>query len=112
MTTNTEIEEMIATSRHAYESAQTVIDAMHDGERIQIKDLAKTVGLALAMDPKEVLGFVSFFAHKTTSAYVTRGKNGGIIKGTRPVKVVKVKKPKKAVTEYVSLVDATDSPTV
>jgi len=89
---NADIETMTATSRRAYEAAQHVLDSMRDGERIQIKDLAKDVGLALAMDPKKVLGFVHHFAHHTSVAYVTRGKNGGIIKGIKPVKVKKAKK--------------------
>jgi hypothetical protein len=92
---NADIEAMTATSRQAFEAAQHVLDGMKDGERIQIKDLAKDVGLAMAMDPKQVLGFVHHFAHHTTVAYVTRGKNGGIIKGVKPIKVVKVKKVKK-----------------
>ena len=62
---------------------------MTEGDRIQIKQLAQTVGLAVAKDPKDVLGFVNHFAHHTSLAYVTRGKNGGIIKGVRPVRVVK-----------------------
>lgn len=95
---NADIEAMTATSRRAFEAAQTVLDGMKDGERIQIKDLAKDVGLALAMDPKLVLGFVHHFAHNTTVAYVTRGKNGGIIKGAKPIRVVKVKKAKKVDT--------------
>jgi hypothetical protein len=90
-----DIEDMVVTSRKAYEAAQHVINSMKDGDRIQIKDLAKDVGLALALDPKKVLGFVNHFAHNSHTAYVTRGKNGGIIKGVRPVKVVKPAKVKK-----------------
>lgn len=93
---NTDIEAMVANAKEAFEAAQHVIDGMKDGERIQIKDLAKDVGLALALDPKQVLGFVHHYAHNTTAAYVTRGKNGGVIKGVKPVKVVKVKKVKAA----------------
>lgn len=86
---NADIEAMTATARQAFEAAQTIIDGMKDGERVQIKDLAKDVGLALAQDPKQVLGFVNHFVHNTSAAYVTRGKNGGVIKGTKPAKVVK-----------------------
>jgi hypothetical protein len=92
---NADIEAMTATAKQAFEAAQNVVDSMKDRERIQIKDLAKDVGLALALDPKKVLGFVNHFAHHTSDAYVTRGKNGGLIKGARPVKVVKVKRVKK-----------------
>lgn len=99
MSTNTDIESMIAFSKQVFESAQQAIADMKDGERMQIKHLAQTVGLAVAKDPKEVLGFVNHFAHNTSMAYVTRGKNGGIIKGTKPARVVKAgKRQKKADT--------------
>ena len=92
--TNTDIETCVTVARQAFEAAQHVIDGMKDKERIQIKDLAKDVGLALALDPKQVLGFVNHFAHNNGSSYVTRGKNGGIIKGVKPVRIVKVSKKK------------------
>jgi hypothetical protein len=90
-----DIERMTAFSKQVFEAAQHTIEAMQDGERMQIKQLAQVVGLAVAKDPKEVLGFVNHFAHETSLAYVTRGKNGGIVKGTKTVKVVKVKRVKK-----------------
>lgn len=93
-TLNTDLETMVADARTTFQAAQHVIDTMKDGERIQIKDLAKDVGLALALDPKQVLGFVNHFAHHSGAAYVRRGKNGGIIKGIKPVKIVKVNKQK------------------
>ena len=93
---------MTAFSKQVFEAAQQAIESMQDGERIQIKQLAQVVGLAVAKDPKEVLGFVNHFAHDTSLAYVTRGKNGGIIKGTKPAKVVKAgKRQKKVVTDSV-----------
>lgn len=95
--TDIEIELMVTFSRQVFEAAQKTLAAMPDGGRIQIKDLAKTVGQSLSKDSKEVLGFVNHFVHRTTSAYVTRGKNGGIVKGTRPVKVVKAPKKVKDV---------------
>jgi hypothetical protein len=80
---------------------------MQDGQRIQIKDLAKDVGLALALDPKKVLGFVNHFAQNNPgTVYVTRGKNGGIIKGVKPVKVVKVKKVKQQAAVIAPVADA------
>lgn len=95
-TFNADMEAMVQQAKEAFWAAQNIIDGMKDGERIQIKDLAKDVGLALALDPKKVLGFVNHFAHNTSVAYVTRGKNGGIIKGVRPAKVVKPAKKVKA----------------
>lgn len=96
MSTNTDIEQMTAFSKQVFEAAQQAIEVMQDGDRIQIKQLAQSVGVAVARDPKDVLGFVNHFAHNTSLAYVTRGKNGGVIKGTKPVKVVKASRKVKA----------------
>lgn len=96
---------MMETVQQVFNAAQAAIESMAVGERIQIKELAQTVGLAVAMEPKHVLGFVNHFAHHTDIAYVTRGKNGGVIRGTRPAPSAKsAKKSKKTV--------ATDSATV
>ena len=74
------------------------------------KELAQAVGTAVTMEPKQVLGFVNHFAHNTDIAYVTRGKNGGIIRGTKPAKVVKVsKKAAKVAAADTSVVVADDS---
>lgn len=97
----TDIERMTAFSKQVFEAAQHALDSMQNGDRIQIKQLAQTVGLAVAKDPKDVLGFVNHFAHNTASAYVTRGKNGGLVKGPKLVKVVK--KSKKSKTDNVAL---------
>jgi len=66
-----------------FEATFAIIDSMENGERIQMKDLAQTVGLAVAMDPKLVINFVSHFVHNSDLAYVARGKNGGVIKGSK-----------------------------
>jgi hypothetical protein len=95
MSTNTDIQSMTETAKGIFEAANAVIVKMQDGERKQIKELAVDVGALVGMEPKRVLGFVNHFAHHTTIAYVTRGKNGGIIKGVKPVKVVKAKRAKK-----------------
>jgi hypothetical protein len=93
---NVQITSMLETVESIFNAAQTTIEGMQGGERMQIKELAQAVGLIVAMEPKHVLGFVNHFVHNTDIAYVTRGKNGGIIRGTRPVKVIKVKKVKVA----------------
>jgi hypothetical protein len=95
MSTNNDIERMTSFSKQVFEAAQQTIESMQDSERMQIKQLAQVVGLAVAKDPKDVLGFVNHFAHATSLAYVTRGKNGGIIKGIKPVRVIKVSKKQK-----------------
>ena len=97
MSTQNDVEQATTFSKRVYETAKQTIQSMQDGERMQIKELAKVVGQALSEDPKVVLGFVNYFAHRTGLAYVTRGKNGGIIRGTRPVKVVKAGKKQKKV---------------
>ncbi len=109
MSTNNDIESMTAFSKQVFESAQQVIETMKDGERMQIKQLAQVVGLAIAKDPKEVLGFVNHFAHNTSMAYVTRGKNGGIIKGVKSAKVVKSGKKKAAAATTVPASDTTSN---
>lgn len=90
------VQSMLETVEGIFNAAQTTVEAMSDGERMQIKELAQAVGLAVAMEPKQVLGFVNYYVHNTDSAYVTRGKNGGIIRGTKQPKQVKVKKVKAA----------------
>jgi hypothetical protein len=92
---NNNIKSMLETVERVFTAAQLVIDGMGDGDRVQIKELAQKVALSVSMEPKNVLGFVHHFAHNTDTAYVTRGKHGGIIKGTRPVKTDKPKKVKK-----------------
>jgi len=90
-----DVERSTEFANQVFAAAEHVIETMQDGERIQIKQLAQTVGLALTKDSKDVLGFVNHFAHDNGLSYVTRGKNGGIIRGTKPVKVVKVSKKTK-----------------
>lgn len=112
MSTQNDVELATTFSKRVYETAKQTIQSMQDGERMQIKELAKVVGQALSEDPKVVLGFVNYFAHRTGLAYVTRGKNGGIIRGTRPVKVVKAGKKQKK-TDVSTATDTTvDTSTV
>lgn len=92
---NANIQTMMETVERIFNASHTVLSAMSEGSRTQIKDLAEKVGLAVSMEPKHVLGFVNHFVHHTDVAYVTRGKHGGIIRGARPVKVEKPKKAKK-----------------
>lgn len=89
---------MLEPVENIFKAAQAALEDLKDGERMQVKDLAKVVGLAVAQEPKQILGFVNYFAHNTNIAYVTRGKNGGVVKGTRTVKPVKVAKVKPAET--------------
>lgn len=77
---------------NVYRQTQAVIDAMPtegEGKRMQIKDMAEAVGIAVGMAPKDVLHMVNRYAHNSIGGYVTRGKKGGYIKGIKPVKVEK-----------------------
>jgi len=92
---NKNIKLQLDTVEKVFVATFNALDAMADGERVQLKELAKVVGLAVAMEPKRVLHFVNDFVHNSDIVYVTRGKKGGIVKGEKPVKVVKSKKAKK-----------------
>ena len=88
------VQEMLVDIGEVLEATHTIVESMRAGERRQIKKLAEDVGVLLGKDPKEVLSYVNDYAHRTQVAYVSRGKNGGLVKGTRPAKVVKAKKEK------------------
>lgn len=92
MSNNTDVKDIMVDIESVLVATHGVVAAMQPGERKQIKELANDVGAVMGKDPKEVLGFVNHFAHKTKIAYVTRGKHGGLVRGTRPVKVVKPSK--------------------
>ncbi len=89
---STNVKSQMETVEKVFSATLTALSSLQDGERVQLKELAKTVGLSTALEPKVVLPFVSYFVHNTTVAYVTRGKKGGIIKGVKPAKVVKSRK--------------------
>lgn len=95
MSTIPNVQKMTEAADNAFNAAHRIVEAMADGSRKQIKELTQEVALALGKEPKQVSGFIDHFVHETDIAYVTRGKNGGLIKGTRPAKVVKAKKAKK-----------------
>lgn len=84
---------MLETVGRIFEATHESVDSMNNGERIQLKELAQTVGLAVAMDPKDVLGFVNYYVHNSDIVYVSRGKNGGVIKGVKNTKLT-LSKPK------------------
>jgi hypothetical protein len=85
-------QEMSQEIKSVLDATQKVVDSMKEGDRIQISALAQEVSVLVNKSPKDVLEFVNHFAHKTKVAYVTRGKHGGVVKGTRPApKPIKVK---------------------
>jgi delta-aminolevulinic acid dehydratase/porphobilinogen synthase len=77
---------MIENVSSIFNSAESTVQSMPDKSRIQLKELAQSVANSTNLDPKDVLAFVTFFARNTELGYVSRGKNGGLIRGKRPLK--------------------------
>lgn len=101
------VDDAIEVSKKYYTATQAIIDSMPDKARKQIKDMAEAVAVAVGEEPKEVYAFVSWYAHRPNNGgYVTRGKNGGFIKGVRPVKQVK---PADTTTTTDTTVDSTET---
>jgi hypothetical protein len=96
---NTNIQDIIKDIEQVMEATHTIVETMQVGERKQLKALTQEVATLVSRDPKKIVGFVNHFAHNTSIAYVSRGKNGGIVRGVREFKVVKAsKKSKSSVT--------------
>lgn len=88
MNTTASVKSMLETVEAIFQTAQSAVSVMQHGERMQVKELTQAVSSTLSMDPKNVLPFVNYYIHNTDLVYVTRGKNGGIIRGTRTEKTV------------------------
>jgi len=80
------VKSMLESVERVFQASQDAILSMQMGERMSMKQLTEKVSVSVNMDAKNILPFVSHFLHNTDLAYVTRGKNGGIIRGTRPEK--------------------------
>ena len=101
------VDEAMEVTKKYYTATQPNIDSMPEKARKHIKDMAEAVAVAVDEEPKEVYAFVSWYAHRPNNGgYVTRGKNGGFIKGVRPVKQVK---PAADWTTTDTTVDSTDA---
>lgn len=81
-----DVNNILEISKTVFEATAATLEDMQDGERIQLKELAKVVSLAAAVDPKFALNLVSFYVHNSNTAYITRGKKGGVVKGTKKTK--------------------------
>ena len=80
------VNSMIQSVSSIFNSAQSFVDRLSDGNRIQLKELAKNVAEETNQNPQDVLTFVTYFARNSDSGYVSRGKNGGFVKGERKAK--------------------------
>ena len=77
---------MIETISSVLSTAESTFSGMPEKGRIQLKELAQTVAAATGIEVKDALTFVTYFARNTDLGYVSRGKNGGLIRGSRPIK--------------------------
>lgn len=96
MIKTSEMVEVVTKIFNATEAALLDLDV---GSRVLMKDLAQGVGLAVAMDPKNVIEFVRYFVHNTDMVFVTRGKSGGVVRGPKPAKVLKKSKKTDSVSD-------------
>lgn len=85
---NSNVKSMLSAVEKIFVATQSAIDGLKDGDRLQVKELANVVALSVAMEPKAVAAFVDYFVHNSSLVYVSRGKNGGVVKGTKPEKTV------------------------
>lgn len=77
------VNSMIQNVSSIFNTIGTVVDGMADGNRMQLKELAQAVSDKSGSNPQDVLTFVTYFARNTDLGYVSRGKNGGFIKGQK-----------------------------
>lgn len=106
MNSDANIPVMLKDIETVLQATRSIVESMQPKERKQLKELAQLVGTMVSKDAKDVLSLVSLFAHNTDIAHVTRGKNGGVVRGPRAAKVVKAGKKAKA-AEVVPTTDTT-----
>jgi hypothetical protein len=97
-----EVKEMLSDVERVLTATSKAVSAMSDGARMSLKNLTNQVATELGREPSKVVGLVTLFAHNTKLAHVSRGAEGGVIRGQKVTKPVKVSK-KSVVT------DTTDS---
>lgn len=80
------VKAMLESVEKIFQSVESSLTAMTEGQRVQMKELAHTVAMSVGMQEKDVQPFVNHYVHNADGVYVTRGKYGGIIKGNKPAK--------------------------
>lgn|ERR1035437_3633735 len=101
------VKSMVDVAKSIWTATQDQVNGMNDGDRVRLEALVLDVSTVVSMDPKDVVSFVHYFVHNSDTAYVTRGKNGGVVKGVKSAKVVKpAKAPKQATNEASSDTDS------
>jgi hypothetical protein len=107
MTTNKIVDTVLQTMKPTFETTQTIIDMMKDGDRKQVKEIISLVSTSMGVPDKQVSALVNYYLHNLDTeeagyiGYVTQGMNGGFIKGKR--KTPKVDKTVKKVIDVKAL---------
>jgi hypothetical protein len=97
------IERVQQQDKSIYDATFTIINGMTDGQNKPIDTLTEEVNKTVDMPFNNLRSFVAHFAKAAEAdslCYVSKGKHGGVVKGTRPVK--EAKKTKKVRKEQVS----------
>jgi len=83
---------MIDTISSLLRSAQTIVDNMAPQERKKLTDLAAEAGATVGMDADDALSHITWFAHNCDGIVLSKGRNGGIYKGSKPAPTRKSRK--------------------
>ncbi len=87
---------MMTIVNSVFTTINSTISEMADGDRHQLKDLSKIISDKTGADMETASAFVDYFSHNTNMGYVSRGKRGGFVKGSKPSKP---SKPAKSVNQ-------------
>lgn len=86
------INSMVDTMGTLLTNAQNIIDGMPQQARKKLTELAAEAGAELGMDQDDALPFITWFAHNCDGIELSKGRSGGIYKGSKPAPIRKTKK--------------------
>jgi len=96
---NSNITQVIDTVSTILTATNSIVESMSEGDRKHMNTLVNEVAIATSMDTKKVENFVHHFVRTTNLAFVQRGKLGGVVRGQKPVTLVKAGKLTKKTTK-------------
>lgn len=88
-TSNNDIATITERATTIFTATQSFIMEMNIGDRISLKKMAAKIGPSINMEPATILPYVADFARNNSLSYVSAGKYGGCVRGTRQLKVAK-----------------------
>jgi hypothetical protein len=83
---------MVDTISTLLRSAQTIVDNMVPQERKKLTDLAAEAGATVGMDADDALPHITWFAHNCDGIELSKGRTGGLYKGSKPAPIRKSRK--------------------